>query len=112
MLPMVCESKAAGKKLRRCAEKHRTVLGPDHPEIPRYSYIELPVRSGCLPAGTGWSDWHFRVEHLKDPSFHQKRVEDAGIIEKSIPSQAHVAPDHLRRQIARGNAADSIWPAI
>ena len=92
-------------------EMHRQASDGPWTRPPRY--LELPVRSGCLPARTGRSGWHFRVEHLKDPSFHQKRVEEAGIIEKPIvPSQAHVAPDHLRRQIARCNAADSIWPAI
>ena len=48
-----------------------------------------------MPAEADRRDWHFRVEHLKD-------AEEAAIIERSIvSSQAHMAPDHLRRQIGR-----------
>ena len=99
MLPMVCERKAAGKKLRRCTEKHWKVLGPDHPDTLN-SLWDLGV---CQQRQVAATAGHFRVAHLKDPSFHQKRVEEAAIIERSIiTSQVHMAADHhLRRQIAR-----------
>lgn len=61
---------------------------------------------GCLPAETGRSDWHFRVAHLKDPSFQQKRVEEAAIIEKSIiSSEVHMAADHHLRRKSHGGGA-------